>query len=76
MKTVLKKTVVWRSARSIPHHAIPATLRDFFLDPGSTTQRMQDTYAVQVKVQLLKQAWECPRYQEARQLAIPYAKKL
>lgn len=61
----------WRLTSGIPHHIIPNELRNFLLDPGSTTRRMQREYASQIKVKLLKQAWCYPYYQEAQHLQIP-----
>lgn len=61
----------WQLASSISRHIIPKRLRDFILDPGSTTSRMQQEYAAQTKVEWLKQNWCVPHYQEAQQLHIP-----
>jgi len=65
----------WRFARCIPHYMIPNQLRDFLLDPGSTTRRMQQEYAAQIQVDLLKQAWYYPHYLEAQPLKIPLRRK-
>src|SRR5690348_9034397 len=71
MNLYTTQPAAWRLARCIPQYIIPSQLRDFLLDPGSTTRRMQREYAAQVKVNLLKQAWRYPHYQEAQQLKIP-----
>ena len=71
MDGYLQQPAPWRLASCISHHIIPNELRDFLLDPGSTTRRMQREYASQTKVQLLKQNWSYPYYQEAEQLQIP-----
>lgn len=67
----IKKPVTWRKACNISHHIIPSELRDFLLDPGSTTKRMQREYATQTKVTLLTQQWLYPHYHEAQLLNIP-----
>jgi chorismate--pyruvate lyase len=61
----------WCLASCIPRHIIPQQLRDFLLDPGSTTRRMQQEYAAQTKVKWLKQNWCVPHYKEAQHLYIP-----
>lgn len=71
MSLPIKKSVTWRHARCIPQQIIPSELRDFLLDPGSTTHRMQREYAAQTKVNILNQQWRCPHHQEAQQLHIP-----
>ncbi len=71
MNLQTKLPTPWRFARCIPHSNIPNELRDFLLDPGSTTRRMQREYAAQTKVDLLKQEWCYPHYQEAKLLNIP-----
>src|SRR4051812_44437569 len=71
MTATLHQTALWRLAHCMPHSIIPNQLRDFLLDPGSTTHRMQREYASQTKVNLIWQDWRIPHQQEATLLQLP-----
>lgn len=62
--------IVWRPARMVSHYKISSKLRDFLLDPGSTTVRFKKI-SDQFKVRVLLQAWQIPTVEEALILQIP-----
>jgi len=63
--------VKWKNLDSLHTQQIPVSLRSFLFDIGSTTRRIQREYGVTTKVNILRQDWRTPSFNEAQKLRIP-----
>jgi chorismate--pyruvate lyase len=65
----------WRLARGLRHQQIPAYLRDWVLDPGSTTRRIYQAFGVAQKIRMIQQGWCAPHPSEAGLLNLPLRRR-
>jgi chorismate--pyruvate lyase len=63
----------WSPAARWRHGQIPACLRDWLLDAGSLTERLQRCCTAQFGVRVLDEGWQRPRVDEMRVLQLPLA---
>ncbi len=61
----------WQPARHLRRALLTAGLRDWLLDNGSLTRRLQGCCGGRFDVELVSQGWERPHANEVRRLGLP-----
>lgn len=61
----------WQDSRKLSRTALPLALRDWLLDSGSLTRRLQQACPGRFRVVVLDQGWARPTLDEARVLGVP-----
>jgi len=72
LSTMIGRASLWQYYKRVPEWVLPYSKREWVLDKGSLTKRLQDASKGDFAVRVTHQGWAYPHLDEVRHLGMPF----